>query len=112
MLWPAGARVGTSAVRRKAQILGKRPDLHVDRIRGNVNSRIARFDSEHRFDAMVLARAGLRRTGMDHRPVEILPLEVMCPVVGTGVIGIQCRTADAGFSELAIARANGREGRS
>jgi hydroxymethylbilane synthase len=97
---PAGARIGTSAVRRKAQILRKRPDLHVDRIRGNVNSRIARFDSEHRFDAMVLAQAGLRRIGMEHRAVEVLPLDVMCPAVGAGVIGIQCRTADTGIVEL------------
>jgi hydroxymethylbilane synthase len=97
---PAGARIGTSAVRRKAQILRKRPDLHVDRIRGNVNSRIARFDTEGRFDAMVLARAGLRRIGMEHRAVEVLPLDVMCPAVGAGVIGLQCRTADTGTVEL------------
>ena len=97
---PVGARIGTSAVRRKAQLLRKRPDLHVDRVRGNVNSRIARFDSERRFDALVLARAGLRRIGMDHRAVEVLPLEMMCPAVGAGVIGIQCRTADTGIVEL------------
>lgn len=97
---PPGARIGTAAVRRKAQILRKRPDLHVERVRGNVNSRIARFDSEHRFDAMVLALAGLRRIGMEHRAAEVLPLDVMCPPVGAGVIGIQCRTADSGIVEL------------
>ncbi|GAB2828735.1 hydroxymethylbilane synthase [Actinoallomurus bryophytorum] len=101
---PAGAHVGTSAVRRKAQILRRRPDLQVDRIRGNVNSRILRFDSEHGsehgFDAMVLALAGLRRIGMEDRAVEVLPLDVMCPPVGAGVIGIQCRTADEGIVEL------------
>ncbi|MFB9832722.1 hydroxymethylbilane synthase [Actinoallomurus acaciae] len=97
---PAGARIGTAAVRRKAQILRKRPDLHVDRIRGNVNSRIARFDSEGRLDAMVLARAGLRRIGMEHRAVEVLSLDDMCPAVGAGVIGVQCRTADTGIVEL------------
>ncbi|MDN3353321.1 hydroxymethylbilane synthase [Actinomadura sp. DC4] len=97
---PPGARIGTSAVRRKAQILRKRPDLTVDRIRGNVNSRIARFDAEHRFDALVLAYAGLRRIGMEHRAAEVLPLDVMCPPVGAGVIGIECRTADEGIVEL------------
>lgn len=97
---PAGARVATSAVRRKAQLLRTRPDLHVDRIRGNVNSRLARLDAEHRFDAMILARAGLRRIGMEERTGQILPLEMMCPAVGAGVIGIQCRTADTGIAEM------------
>ncbi|MGH3375860.1 MAG: hydroxymethylbilane synthase [Actinoallomurus sp.] len=97
---PAGARIGTAAVRRKAQILRTRPDLNVDRIRGNVNSRIERFDTEGRFDAMVLASAGLHRIGMEDRAVEVLPLDVMCPAVGAGVIGIQCRTADTGTVEL------------
>ena len=97
---PPGSRIATSAVRRKAQILRARPDLHVDRIRGNVNSRLARFDAEGRFDAMILARAGLRRIGMDNRVSQILPLDVMCPAVGAGVLGIQCRTADSGIAEL------------
>lgn len=97
---PAGARVATSAVRRKAQILRARPDLHVDRIRGNVNSRLARLDTDQRFDAMILARAGLRRIGMEDRSGQVLPLETMCPAVGAGVIGIQCRIADTGVVEL------------
>jgi hydroxymethylbilane synthase len=97
---PPGSRIATSAVRRKAQLLRARPDLHVDRIRGNVNSRLARFDAEGRFDAMILARAGLRRIGMENRVGQVLPLDVMCPAVGAGVIGIQCRTADSGIVEL------------
>jgi hydroxymethylbilane synthase len=97
---PSGGRVATSAVRRKAQLLRARPDLHVDRIRGNVNSRLARFDTEGRFDAMILARAGLRRIGMENRANQMLPLDMMCPAVGAGVIGIQCRTADTGVAEL------------
>jgi hydroxymethylbilane synthase len=95
---PHGSRIATSAVRRKAQILRIRPDLRVDRIRGNVNSRFARLDSEGRFDAMIVARAGLRRIGMEHRIGQMLPIEVMCPAVGAGVIGIQCRTADTGVT--------------
>ena len=97
---PAGSRIATSAVRRKAQLLRARPDLQVDRIRGNVNSRLARFDAEGRFDAMILARAGLRRIGMENRAGQVLPLDFMCPAVGAGVIGIQCRTADTGIVEL------------
>ena len=97
---PPGGRIATSAVRRKAQLLRARPDLHIDRIRGNVNSRLARFDAEGRFDAMILARAGLRRIGMEDRVGQVLPLDVMCPAVGAGVIGIQCRTADSGIVEL------------
>ncbi|WP_433179051.1 hydroxymethylbilane synthase [Actinoallomurus sp. CA-150999] len=97
---PAGARVATSAVRRKAQILRVRPDLRVDRIRGNVNSRLARFDTEQQFDAMILARAGLRRIGMEDRVGQVLPVETMCPAIGAGVIGVQCRTADTGVMEL------------
>ncbi|GAA4630115.1 hydroxymethylbilane synthase [Actinoallomurus vinaceus] len=97
---PAGARIATSAVRRKAQLLRARPDLQIDRIRGNVNSRLARFDEERRFDAMILARAGLRRIGMEDRVGQVLPLEMMCPAIGAGVIGVQCRTADKGIVEL------------
>ncbi|MCO5992862.1 hydroxymethylbilane synthase [Actinoallomurus rhizosphaericola] len=97
---PAGARVATAAVRRKAQLLRARPDLHIDRIRGNVNSRLARLDAERRFDAMILARAGLRRIGMEERVGQVLPLEMMCPAVGAGVIGTQCRTADTGIVEM------------
>ncbi|GAA3746422.1 hydroxymethylbilane synthase [Spinactinospora alkalitolerans] len=97
---PPGTPIGTSAVRRKAQLLKYRPDLHVDRIRGNVNSRLARLDTEKQFEALVLARSGLRRIGMEHRATEVLPLEIMCPPVGAGVIGLQCRTGDSAIAEL------------
>ncbi|WP_218041501.1 hydroxymethylbilane synthase [Acrocarpospora macrocephala] len=97
---PPGTSIGTSSVRRKAQLLRHRPDLHVDRIRGNVNSRLARLDAEHQFEALVLAAAGLRRIGMDDRIGEVLPLDVMCPAVGAGVIGLQCRESDASVVEL------------
>ncbi|GAA3727693.1 hydroxymethylbilane synthase [Salinactinospora qingdaonensis] len=97
---PPGTRVGTSAVRRKAQMLKHRPDLHVDRVRGNVNTRIARLDEEKRFEAIVLNFSGLRRVGLEHRASELIAPEVMCPAVGSGVIGLQCRTADAATVEL------------
>ena len=90
---PAGARIGSSSVRRRAQLGRHRPDLSVHRFRGNVNSRIARLD-EGAFDALVLARAGLRRIGMEHRVSEVLPMRDMIPAVGAGVIAIQCRESD------------------
>ncbi|RCV49681.1 hydroxymethylbilane synthase [Marinitenerispora sediminis] len=97
---PPGTRIGTSAVRRKAQLLKHRPDLHVDRIRGNVNTRIARLDAEKRFEAIILNLSGLHRVHMEHRASEVIAPDVMCPAVGSGVIGVQCRTADTGIAEL------------
>jgi hydroxymethylbilane synthase len=96
---PAGSRVGTSSVRRRAQLGQHRPDLSVHRFRGNVNTRIARLD-DGAFDAVILARAGLRRIGMEHRIVELLPTEWMIPALGAGIIGIQCRERDEGVVEL------------
>jgi hydroxymethylbilane synthase len=97
---PPGTRIGTSSVRRKAQLLKCRPDLHVDRIRGLVGSRIARLDSEGRWEALVLNLAGLRRIRMEHRAVQVFDAEVMCPAVGSGVIGVQCKVADGDLVEL------------
>ncbi|MEV5574767.1 hydroxymethylbilane synthase [Spirillospora sp. NPDC052269] len=97
---PPGARVATSAVRRKAQLLRMRPDLHVDRIRGNVNSRLARLDSDGRFEAMILACAGLERIGMSDRVGEVLPLEDVCPAVGAGILCLHAREADRDLIEL------------
>ncbi|WP_106250508.1 hydroxymethylbilane synthase [Allonocardiopsis opalescens] len=97
---PPGTRIGTSAVRRKAQLLRNRPDLQIERLRGNVNSRLARLDAEDRFEALVLARAGLHRIGMPQRASQELPRDLMCPAVGAGVIGLQCRIADGPVLEL------------
>jgi hydroxymethylbilane synthase len=96
---PPGSRIGTSSVRRRAQLAQLRPDIAVHRIRGNVNSRLARLD-EGVFDALVLARAGLARIGMENRAAETFDASVICPAVGAGVIGIQCRTGDKGITEL------------
>lgn len=96
---PARARLGTSSVRRKAQLARHRPDLAVHRVRGNVNSRLNRLDAGE-FDALVLARAGLARIGMAGRTAETFDTDLMCPAVGAGVIGIQCRTEDKGLLEL------------
>jgi hydroxymethylbilane synthase len=96
---PAGARIGTSSVRRKAQLGRHRPDLAVHRVRGNVNSRLLRLDAGE-FDALVLARAGLARIGYADRAAETFDTDIMCPAVGAGVIGIQCRMDDMGLLEL------------
>ena len=89
---PPAARVGTSSVRRAAQLLMVRPDLVVEKVRGNVGTRLERLDGGE-FDALVLARAGLVRLGMGGRG-RVLSVDVMRPAVGAGVIGVQCRTGD------------------
>jgi hydroxymethylbilane synthase len=96
---PAGARIGSSSVRRKAQLGRNRPDLAVHRIRGNVNSRLLRLDAGE-FDALVLARAGLSRIGYAERAAETFDADTMCPAVGAGVIGIQGRAGDRNLLEL------------
>ncbi|MWA01319.1 hydroxymethylbilane synthase [Actinomadura sp. LD22] len=90
-----GARVGTSAVRRRAQLVRVRPDLQVEYLRGNVDSRLERLDSGE-FDAIVLARAGLTRLGID-RPGETLGI---LPAVGSGVLAVECRRADSDVADL------------
>ncbi len=98
---PSGTLIGTSAVRRKAQILRSRPDLRVVPFRGNVIPRIAELDeNQDGIEAIVLARGGLLQAGAGDRVGQVLPLEMMCPAVGAGVIGVQCREADEGIREL------------
>ncbi len=96
---PPGARVGTSAVRRRAQLGQHYPHLTVEYFRGNINNRIARLDSGE-YDAAILAYAGLQRAELAHRAVELLPLDRMCPAVGASVLGLECRTSDHGVDEL------------
>jgi hydroxymethylbilane synthase len=91
-----GARVGTSSVRRQAQLLSLRPDLNVVSIRGNVGTRITRVGE---LDAIVLAAAPLDRLGLidellSRFPVERLPVEVMLPMVAQGAIAVECREDD------------------
>jgi hydroxymethylbilane synthase len=91
---PPGARVGTGSPRRAAQLRYIRPDLAVESIRGNVDTRLRKLD-EGQYDAIVLAAAGLRRLGLGDRIAEYLSPEIMCPAVGQGALGIQCRAADS-----------------
>ncbi len=91
---PRGARVGTGSPRRAAQLRHLRPDLVVESIRGNVDTRLRKLD-EGQYDAIVLAAAGLRRLGLGDRIAEYLSPEIMCPAVGQGALGIQCRAGDS-----------------
>ena len=95
----AGAVVGSSSLRRQAQLLALRPDLRVEPIRGNVETRLRKVD-EGRFDAAVLAAAGLLRLGLRDRITEWLSFEVMLPAPGQGALGVQCREDDTRLVEL------------
>ena len=91
---PQGAVVGTSSLRRKAQLLRLRPDLSIVSLRGNLDTRLRKLD-EGQFDAIVLAAAGLRRLGWGERITALLSPEECLPAVGQGVLAIETRSADA-----------------
>jgi hydroxymethylbilane synthase len=85
-----GARVGTSSERRAAQLRRLRPDLHVEPIRGNVDTRLRKL-KEGQYDAIMLAAAGLRRLGLEHEIAQIFSPEEICPAPGQGALAIQTR---------------------
>jgi hydroxymethylbilane synthase len=99
---PAGARVGTSSPRRKRFLSALRPDLDVADMRGNVPTRVAAVD-EGRFDAALLAVAGLRRLGLEHRISEVLDPEIMLPAAGQGALAIETRQDDARIRDVVTA---------
>jgi hydroxymethylbilane synthase len=86
---PSGSRVGTSSLRRMASLKAARPDLVIEPVRGNVDTRLRKVD-EGQYDAIVLARAGLVRLGIEARATEILAPELSLPAVGQGALGIEC----------------------
>lgn len=90
---PAGGVVGSASLRRQCQIRAARPDLHVETLRGSVNTRLQRLD-EGRFDAIILAASGLQRLGLGERITRLVPPEESLPAVGQGALGIQCRVGD------------------
>ncbi len=90
---PQGARVGTSSLRRQCQILDRRPDLHIEPLRGNVNTRLAKLDAGD-YDAIILAAAGLKRLGFAARIRRVLEPVESLPAIGQGAIGIECRIHD------------------
>ena len=90
---PEGARLGTSSLRRTAQLLARRPDLTIWPLRGNVDTRVQKaMDGE--YDAIVLAQAGLTRLGLQSYIREVFSLEMMLPAPGQGALAVQCRAED------------------
>ena len=96
---PLGAVVGTSSLRRKAQLLAARPDLTIRDLRGNVDTRLRKLD-EGLYDAIILAAAGLERLGHGDRIKAVIPSSVCLPAVGQGALAIECRTKDAEVRQM------------
>ena len=95
---PAGARIGTSSLRRRSQLLHQRPDLSLCDIRGNVDTRLRKL-ADKEFDAIVLAEAGLNRLGLSDHITEVLPKTWILPAVGQGALGLETRTDDQATRE-------------
>ena len=97
---PEGARVGTASLRRRSQLLAARPDLNVEELHGNVDTRLRRLE-EGAFDGIVLAAAGLRRLGREGQVAFQLPAPIMTPAAGQGVLVLQTRADDAAARDAA-----------
>ena len=91
---PQGSIVGTSSLRRQAQLLTRRPDLEIRFLRGNVNTRLAKLDAGE-YDAIILAAAGLIRLGFEDRITSAISVDDSLPAGGQGAVGIECRSADS-----------------
>ena len=91
---PEGASIGTSSLRRSAQLLHRRPDLRIVPLRGNVDTRLRKLDSGE-MDAVMLAAAGLKRLGLAERITQLLSFDICLPAIGQGAIGIEIRSDDA-----------------
>ncbi len=91
---PQGARVGTSSLRRQAQLKAIRPDLDIHPLRGNVDTRLRKLE-QGEYDAIILAAAGLKRLGKMQLVKQVIPAEIMCPAAGQGALAIEIRKGDA-----------------
>ena len=96
---PQGARVATGSLRRKSQLLNYRPDLNIVEIRGNVPTRLRKFDASD-FDGMILAYAGLHRLGLTERISQKIPVNIMLPAVGQGAVAVEIRADDIELLDL------------
>jgi hydroxymethylbilane synthase len=99
---PEGARVGTASLRRRAQLLAARPDLRIEELHGNVDTRLRKL-AEEELDGIVLAAAGLRRLGRESEIGFALPVEQMCPAAGQGALALQVRSDDDAAGDAAAA---------
>lgn len=90
---PSGSVIGTSSLRRQSQLLAVRPDFIIKPLRGNINSRLDKLDSEE-YDAIILAAAGLERMAMEARITDIIDENLMLPACAQGALGIECRSTD------------------
>lgn len=90
---PAGARIGTSSLRRRAQLRWRRPDLEIVELRGNVDTRLKKMRSDN-LDGIILAAAGLHRLGLANQITQLLPFEICLPAVGQGALAIETRAGD------------------
>ncbi len=104
-----GARIGTSSLRRRSQLLRRRSDLEMSDIRGNVDTRLRKLD-EGQYDAIVVAACGLIRLGLEGRITEYLPFEMMLPEPGQGALAVQTRAAD-GQTDKLVSQLNHPESR-
>ncbi len=96
---PDGAKVGTSSLRRVSQLLSAFPKLEFVALRGNVNTRLGKLDDDE-YDAIILAAAGLKRLGFEHRIKQLITPELCLPAVGQGIVGIECRSDDVDTKAL------------
>lgn len=96
---PRGARIGTSSLRRASQLLHARPDIRIHPLRGNLDTRLRKLESED-LDAIVLAAAGIRRLGLEERITEVLDETVMLPAVGQGALCVETRGQDGRIRKL------------
>ena len=105
---PEGSVLGTSSLRRRAQLLARRPDLKIVDLRGNVDTRLKKLD-EGQMDAIILAAAGLTRLGHADRIKEIIPQSYCLPAVGQGALAIECRTDNFKVRQMATKQATDAE---
>lgn len=99
---PKNAKVGTGSLRRSSQLLKYRPDLEIVPLRGNIDTRIKKLDSEG-LDAIILAAAGLRRMGWGDKIAQVIPAEIILPAMGQGAVGIETRQHDPNVLEAIMA---------
>lgn len=96
---PHGAKIGTSSLRRQAQLMSIRPDFVIHQLRGNVDTRLRKL-KEGQYDAIILAAAGVKRLGLAENITELIAPEISLPAIGQGALGIECRVDDRELNDM------------